>query len=83
MNINVLSSPSHYVKIVYVPGFSEIYFPAFGLNKEIYIVNLSIQSKCGETQTRKNYLDIFSKDSTESFADASPNLTYGPNGYDH
>ena len=29
------------------------------------------------------YLDIFSKDSTESFADASPNLTYGPNGYDH
>ena len=46
-------SPSHDVKVVYVRGFSEIYFPAFGLNKEIYIVNLSIQSKCGKIRTRK------------------------------
>ena len=53
-------SPSHYIKVVYVRGFSEIYFPAFGLNKEIYIVNLSIQSKCGKIRTRKTPItDIF------------------------
>ena len=30
------------------------YFPAFGLNTEIYRVNLPIQSKCGKIQTRKS-----------------------------
>ena len=34
--------------------FSGPYFPAFGLNTEIYLVNLSIQSEYGKTQTRRN-----------------------------
>ena len=36
-------SDNHYVKV----------FPAFGLNMEIYSVNLCIQSKCGKIQTRR------------------------------
>ena len=34
--------------------FSGPYFPAFGLNTERYFLSLRIQSKCGETRTRKN-----------------------------
>ena len=33
--------------------FSGPYFPAFGLNAEIYRVNLRIQSKCGKKRTKK------------------------------
>ena len=33
--------------------FSGSYFPAFGLNMEIYSVNLRIQSKCGKIRTKK------------------------------
>ena len=33
--------------------FSGPYFPAFGLNMEIFSVNLRIQSKCGKIWTRK------------------------------
>ena len=36
-------SDNHYVKV----------FPAFGLNMDIYSVNLRIQSKCGKIQTRR------------------------------
>ena len=40
--------------------FSGPYFPVFGLNTEIYGVNLSIQSKYGKIRTRKiPYLDTF------------------------
>ena len=40
--------------------FSGPYFPAFGLNTEIYSVNLRIKSECGKIWTRKNpYLDNF------------------------
>ena len=34
-------------------SFSGLYFPVLGINTEIYGVNLSIQSKCGEIRTRK------------------------------
>ena len=34
--------------------FSGLYFPVFGLNAEIYEVNLRIQSKYGKIRTRKN-----------------------------
>ena len=34
--------------------FSGPYFPVFGLNTEIYSVNLCIQSKNGKIRTRKN-----------------------------
>ena len=34
--------------------FSGPYFPVFGLNAEIYGVNLPIQSKYGKIRTRKN-----------------------------
>ena len=33
--------------------FSGLNFPAFGMNKEIYKVNLRIQSECGKMHTRK------------------------------
>ena len=33
--------------------FSDSYFPAFGLNTEIYRVNLRIQFECGKIRTRK------------------------------
>ena len=36
--------------------FSRSVFPVFGLNTEIYFVNLCILSKCGKMQTRK-FLD--------------------------
>ena len=35
-------------------GFSGPYFPAFGLNTEIYSVNLRIESEYRKMQTRKN-----------------------------
>ena len=34
--------------------FSGLFFPAFGLNMEIYSVNLRIQSDCGRIRTTKN-----------------------------
>ena len=34
--------------------FSGQYFPKYGLNIEIYSINLLIQSKYGKIQTRKN-----------------------------
>ena len=40
--------------------FSGSYFPVFGLNTEIYRVNLCIQSEYGKIRTRKTpHLDIF------------------------
>ena len=40
--------------------FSGPYFPVFGLNMEIYGVNLCIQSEYGKIRTRKTpHLDIF------------------------
>ena len=38
---------------VRVRSFSGPVFPAFGLNTEIYSVNLRIHSECGKIQTRK------------------------------
>ena len=43
----------HCVKSVWIRSFSGPYFPVFGLNTEIYSVNLRIQSECGKIQTRK------------------------------
>ena len=41
-------------------GFSGSYFPIFGLNTEIYFVNLRIQSEYRKIQTRENpYLNTF------------------------
>ena len=34
--------------------FSDLYFPAFGLNTERYWVSLRIQSECRKIRTRKN-----------------------------
>ena len=50
----------HYVKIIQIQGFSGPHFPTFGLNMEIYSVNLRTQSKFGKIRTRKTtYLDSF------------------------
>ena len=45
-------------QVVQIRSFSGSYFPLFGLNTEIYSVNLRIQSKYGKIRTRKTlYLD--------------------------
>ena len=50
----------HCVKIVQIRSFSGPYFPTFGLNTDIYGVNLCVQSKYGKIRTRKTpYLDTF------------------------
>ena len=41
------------MKSVRIWNFSGPYFPAFGLNTEIYTVNLRIQSEYRKIQTRK------------------------------
>ena len=38
----------HCVKVVCIRSFSGVYFPVFGLNTEIYPVNLCIQCECGK-----------------------------------
>ena len=43
----------HCVKSVHIWSFSGPHIPAFGLNTEIYRVNLRILSECGEIRTRK------------------------------
>ena len=43
----------HCVKNVRIRSFPSPYFPAFGLNTQIYPVNIHIQSKCSNIQTRK------------------------------
>ena len=42
----------HRVKRVRIWNFSDLYFPAFGLNRERYSVSLHIQSECGKIRTR-------------------------------
>ena len=41
------------LKCFRIRSFSCPYFPAFGLNTDIYRVNLRIQSACGKIRTRK------------------------------
>ena len=43
----------HVLKSVRIPSFSGPHFPTFGLNTEIYFVNLRIQTECGKIRTRK------------------------------
>ena len=43
----------HYVKSVQIRSFPGPYFPIFGLNTEIYGINLCIQSEYGNIRTRK------------------------------
>ena len=42
------------LKIVHTRNFSGPYFPTFGLNTEIYRVNIRIQTEYGKIRTRKN-----------------------------
>ena len=44
----------HCVKSVRIRRFSGPYFPVFGLNTEIYGVNLRIQSEYRKIRTKKN-----------------------------
>ena len=39
-----------------IRSFSGLYFHVFGLNMEIYEVNIRIQSKYGKIRTRKNFI---------------------------
>ena len=42
----------HCAKSVRIRSYSDLYFPAFGLNTERYGVSLRIQSRCGKVRTR-------------------------------
>ena len=46
----------HYVKSVQIRSFSSPYTPVFGLNTEIYEVNLRILFKYGKIRARKNFV---------------------------
>ena len=48
-----LAENDHCVKSVENVVFSGPYFPVFGLNKDIYGVNLHIQSECGKIRSMK------------------------------
>ena len=43
----------HSTKVMCIRGISGPYFPALGLNMEIYKINICIPSKCRKIQTRK------------------------------
>lgn len=43
------------IKSPCIAGFSGLYFPEFGLNPEIYRVNIRISSKWEKIWTRKNF----------------------------
>ena len=50
----------HCVKTVHIWSFSGLHFPEFGLNTEVYFVNLRIQSECGKIRTIKTLnMDTF------------------------
>ena len=51
--LSISASDGPCVKSVLIQSFSSLYLTAFGLNADIYIVNLRIQSKCGKIRTRK------------------------------
>ena len=58
--------------------FSDPYFPVFGLNTEIYSVNLRIQSKYRKIRTRKNSIfEHFSH--SASLRKLLPNLRFPAN----
>ena len=54
MFYKVKTNAIHCVKSVRIQSFSGPYFPAFGLNTEIYRVTLRIQSECAKIRTRKS-----------------------------
>ena len=44
------------LKVSKYGDFSVLHFPVFGLDKEIYSVNLRIQFEDGKIRTRKNFI---------------------------
>ena len=63
-------------------AFSSPYFPVFGLNTEIYRVNLRIQSKYGKIRTRKNSVfGLFSRSAYLKFVRPSPSNLFDCNNY--
>ena len=53
ISYHVLLTRFYFVNSVRIHCFSGPYFPAFGLNTEIYRVSLRIQSKCGKIRPIK------------------------------
>ena len=45
----------HCLKSARIQSFSGPSFSAFGVSKEIYCVNIPIQSECGKIRTRKTH----------------------------
>ena len=56
----------HNVKSVRIRSISGPYFPAFGLNTDIYSVKLRIQSECGKIKTRKTLNIDFSRSAIQN-----------------
>ena len=52
VTLKKIQSFTHCVKSVPIRNYSGPYFPAFGLNTEIFEVSLRIQSECGKIRTR-------------------------------
>ena len=72
----------HCVKSLQIRSFSGPYFPVFGLNTEIYSVNLRIQSKCGKIRTGKKPVfgqHLRLKTDLRKSADISKLMTHGKN----
>ena len=57
---------THCVKSVQIWSFSGPYFPVFGLNTEIYSINLRMRSKYRKIRSRKN--SVFGHFSCSDFA---------------
>ena len=51
-NKDVVVDRSRSVRSVRIRSYSGLCFPAFGLNTEIYLISLHIQSECGKIRTR-------------------------------
>ena len=58
----------HSIKCVYIQIFSGLYCPEFGLNKDIYFVNLCIQFERGKIRTTKTpNTDIFLRSEIQDY----------------
>ena len=80
----LLTKIFHCAKSVRLWSFSGPYFPALGLNTEIYSVKLRIQFECGKVRTRKtpnthsdNFYTVFTIEETRIIFVLSPRQGYG------
>ena len=59
ISMQIVVTVIHFVKSFQIRSFSGPYFPVFGLNTEIYGVNLCVQYEYGKMRTRRNSVFLF------------------------